>query len=203
MFSAGRLRGSGSRLSDLHRFGGSSSIVLLCPTCPWHLRPLRWRVESNSCLYTNTHIFFLYIWYPQDSSKQAQAAQGKTSFGKKHPELHRPANYTDQRACAHTPLPRDKRKTQHPTPHPSQNQPKTQSTNPRKNPSKGKPKEDPARTPGREEGEQLEQLQAAGKVAALEGSATNVGRIPLHELTRKPLKAQRKGLVPQQAWGGA
>ena len=57
---------------------------------------------------------------------------------RKNPELRRPANYTDSPACAHTPLPRDKRKTQHTTP--SQNQPKTQSTNPRKNPSKGKPK---------------------------------------------------------------
>ena len=108
---------------------------------------------------------------------QASKLREKPRLGK-NPELHRPANYTDQRACAHTPLPRDKRKTQQTTPHPSQNQPKTQSTNPRKNPSKGKPKEDPARTPGREEGEQLEQLRAAGKVAALEGSATNVGRIP-------------------------
>ena len=48
---------------------------------------------------------------------QASKLREKPRLGK-NPELHRPANYTDQRACAHTPLPRDKRKPN--TPHHTQ-----------------------------------------------------------------------------------
>ena len=115
---------------------------------------------------------------------QASKLREKPRLGK-NPELRRPANYTDQPACAH---PTAKRQAENPTPHttPKPKPTKNPKHQPKKKPKQRKTKEDPARTPGREEGEQLEQLQAAGKVAALEGSATNAGRIPLHELLRRP-----------------
>ena len=90
---------------------------------------------------------------------------------RKNPELRRPANYTDQPACAHTPRPRDKRKTQHPTPHLSQNQPKTQSTNSRKTQAREnqrRPSTNPWQRGGRTTGAVAGGWKSSGPVKALQ-----------------------------------